>query len=374
MTSAVAPDERIEWLDAVRAVALFGVLVVNLVTEFRVSIFQQFLGLPPASGLDGILERVVSVGFEQKAFCLFSLLFGVGLALQYDRLTAAGAPLQRLARRLAVLLVFGLIHVLLIWNGDILTEYAVAGLLVLTLLPMGLRGLAFGALAAFMLYLFGPMLLYEVPWPSAGALEAHVATANEVYANGGLTDKLRFSSRELPLILSLHLFVFPRTVALFLLGILLWRAGVLRRAHAFARPTTVFAVAGIAAGGALTMAGGAASQALAQVVLALGYGAAMIAFSQLPLGRRFVAALAPMGRMAFSNYLLQSIVFGFVFFGYGLGQFGRMGALPALVLGVSVYAAQLVFSAWWLRRYRFGPLEWLWRTLTYGAAQPMRKG
>jgi len=78
--------------------------------------------------------------------------------------------------------------------------------------------------------------------------------------------------------------------------------------------------------------------------------------------------------MAFSNYILQSVIFGFIFYGYGLGQFGRMSASSAFLLGVIVYLAQVVLSAIWLRRFRFGPLEWLWRTLMYNRAQPMRRG
>jgi uncharacterized protein len=132
----------------------------------------------------------------------------------------------------------------------------------------------------------------------------------------------------------------------------------------------VAAVLGIAAGIALTL-GSFAS--LGIVALALGYGAALMALAQLSITRRFVSAFAPMGRMAFTNYVMQSIIFGLIFFGYGLGQFGRMGAVKALVIGLAVYGVQLVLSQWWLRRYCFGPLEWLWRTLMYGAAQPMSK-
>src|SRR3954471_6578005 len=131
VASPVAPRDRIEAVDAVRGVALFGVLIVNLVTEFRVSIFQQFLASTACSEADRLAERIVAVGFESKAFCLFSLLFGVGLAIQFDRLSATGRPLYWLARRLAVLLAFGLVHLLFIWNGDILTEYALAGFAVL---------------------------------------------------------------------------------------------------------------------------------------------------------------------------------------------------------------------------------------------------
>jgi len=220
--SAVAPNERIKAVDAVRGVALCGVLIVNLVTEFRVSIFQQFLGSTASADADRLVERIVSVGFESKAFCLFSLLFGVGLAIQFDRLSATGRPLYWLARRLGVLLAFGLVHLLFVWNGDILTEYALAGFIALPFLLLRRVSLLMVAAGLLVLYAVGPML-YSVPWPDAATLQAHVASANRVYSTGTLTEIWRFSLGELPLLASLHAWVFPRTLALFVLGILLWR-------------------------------------------------------------------------------------------------------------------------------------------------------
>jgi len=80
-----------------------------------------------------------------------------------------------------------------------------------------------------------------------------------------------------------------------------------------------------------------------------------------------------LGRMAFTNYLAQSVIFSAIFYSYGFGLFGRLGASAALILGVAVYSAQVIFSGWWLKRYHFGPIEWLWRTLMYGRLQPMRR-
>ncbi len=385
MIAAIAPNDRIDAIDVIRGLVLFGVLVVNLLTGFRVSIFQQFLSTAtPAVGWDGAIERVVALGLESKAFCLFSLLFGMGLAMQCDRLCAHGRPLYWLLRRLIVLLVFGLIHLLLIWNGDILTEYALAGLLVLPLLRLRPQPLLWCALSLLALYAVGPVFLYSIPWPDATVLQMHVASASRVVAHGSLAEIWRFNLQELPLLLNLHIFVFPRTLALFVLGISLWRAGVLTRPSDFRRQIGFAAIAGVAVGAALTAADaygllsalGASREpvvALTPVLLALGYGATLLALTQLPRARGLLVMFAPIGRMAFTNYVLQSIIFGFIFFGYGLGQWGQMGATAALGLGVAVYIAQMFFSRWWLHHYRFGPIEWLWRTLMYGVAQPMRK-
>ena len=287
--SAVSPDHRLASIDALRGIALFGVLVVNLVTEFRVSIFEQFLGTRSARGTDRLVELFVSWVLESKAFCLFALLFGVGLAIQFDRLSRHGSPLYWLVRRLVVLLAFGLVHLLLIWNGDILTEYALAGLLALPMLLLRPKALLLAALSLLALYAAGPIWLYSIAWPDAAVMRQHVALANQVYSTASLAEIWRFSHRELALLLPLHVFVFPRTLALFLLGAFLWRAGILVRLREFRHRMAIAAVVGIGAGAALTMAGdrallggasGAILTSLAPVALALGYGAAVMALAQ----------------------------------------------------------------------------------------------
>lgn len=201
---------------------------------------------------------------------------------------------------------------------------------------------------------------------------------------GGALDVWRFSIHELHLLLPLHLWIFPRTVALFLLGMLAWRTGVMQRQEQYLRFFWITGGVGIIAGAAITAASssgaladwgalGTALPNLATVVLAMGYGSVVLALVQHPVTGQVLKTFAPLGRMAFSNYIMQSVIFGFIFFGYGLGYFGRLGATDALLIGIAVYAAQVLFSDWWLARFRFGPLEWVWRTLMYGVRQPMRK-
>lgn len=383
-TAAVPPRERIDSIDVLRGVALFGVLLVNLMTEFRVSLFQQFL---PSStlpwSLNGFVESFVSFALEFKAFSLFSMLFGVGLAMQLERLSNGMRPYYFLTRRLIVLLGFGIVHLVFIWNGDILTEYAIAGFLVLPLLGTSKRWLLTASVLMFTLYAALPILPPLIPWPSTETLVAHVAMANQIYSTGTHLEVFRFNVQELELFLPLHVFVFPRTLALILFGAFMWRTGVLRQAMMYRWKIFGAAVAGIVGGIALTYAsraeifGGWGSlglllQALTPIVFACGYGAFVIWLAQFSSARGILAPFAAVGRMAFTNYILQSVIFGFVFFGYGLGLFGHMAASPALLLGVLVYCAQAALSTVWLRRFRFGPVEWLWRTLMYGRIQPMR--
>jgi uncharacterized protein len=201
-------------------------------------------------------------------------------------------------------------------------------------------------------------------FPSRAAIWRDVMDANRIYATGGLLDVLAFRLREIPLIASLHAFVFLRTIGLFLVGALAWRSGILQNV----RGLLVIAPLCIGFGAALIYIG---REPLGTILLALGYGAAILGIASFEHGKRLLGWAAPLGRMAFTNYVAQSLIFGWIFYGYGLGLFGRLGITQALAIGITVYAGQVLFSAWWLRHYRYGPIEWLWRTLMYGVRQPM---
>ncbi|MBR0844696.1 DUF418 domain-containing protein [Bradyrhizobium liaoningense] len=379
-SSPTSPSDRIASIDMLRGVALLGVLAINVVTEFRVSIFEQFL--PPgrsASALDRVVETVLTLAVEMKAFALFSLLFGVGLAIQFEHLSTNPSRALLLFRRLIVLLMFGLIHLCLIWNGDILTEYALAGLIVLPFL-FGPRWLLAAGAATF-LGLYLAMQVWSPPglFPGFASIQRNVQEANHVYATGDFGQVLAFRLREIPLIVPLHIFIFPRTLGLFLFGALAWRGGALRRPNRtflFSSGASCIALGAVLillkSAGAVTNASfDALANPVDTILMALGYGAIIIAIANSASGKMLLGWAAPLGRMAFTNYLAQSVIFGWIFYGYGLGLFGHLGAGKALAIGLAVYVAQVVFSAWWLGRYRFGPIEWLWRTLMYGTPQPM---
>jgi len=383
----ISASERIDGIDVLRGLALFGVLAMNIATVFRVSIFAQFLPNPERAGpLDRAVSALLTVAVDFKALALFSLLFGIGLAIQFERLAGNARRMILLVRRLAALLVIGLVHLYLIWNGDILVEYALAGLVVLPFLG-GSRWLVAGAAVLLLgLYAAMPLLPPIVQLPGTAGMAALVADATRAYGTGGFFDVLAFRVREVAAIVPLHVMVFPRTVGLFLLGIFVWRSGMLRRPSANRRLLLAAAAVGILLGGGFCLAASGRelfdwpslgrwhfpTERLGAIVLALGYAAAVIAAVSLPGGRKMLAWAAPLGRMAFTNYLAQSVILGWIFYGYGLGQFGRLGVAATLAIGVLLYVGQAMFSAWWLRRYRFGPVEWLWRSCMYGALQPMR--
>ena len=377
----ISPAERIDAIDVLRGLGLLGVVAINVVTIFRVSIFERFLfPQPPASPIDSAVETILMLAVDLKALALFSLLFGVGLAIQFERLARSERRTLLLVRRLVVLLAFGLIHLCLIWNGDILTEYALAGFIVLPFLFGPRWLLAAAALASLGVYL--AMQAFPPPglWPGTTAMAQIVVEAHRIYPTGGFLDVLAFRLHEIPLLAYLHAYIFPRTIGLFLLGAFAWRTGILRNPPRHLLFSIAAACIGLGAALILSHAGrfiaggriGVLAEPLGTILLALGYGAAIIGIANLASGKRLLGWAAPLGRMAFTNYLAQSVILGWIFYGYGLGLFGRLGVTSALTIGLAVYFVQVPFSAWWLARYRYGPVEWLWRTLMYGAAQPMK--
>ena len=381
----IAPANRIASIDIVRGLALFGVMAINVVTEFRVSIFQQFLtARVDGTWFDRVLYSILMVGIDLKAFALFSLLFGVGLAIQHDHLSFTPRRTALLLRRLAFLMLVGAAHLVFIWNGDILFEYAIAGFVVLALLsgPSWLPIAAGAALLA--VFVAAPYLPPVAAMPDSSWMSNNVSEAARIYSSGGFGEVLSFRIKELPGFLPLHLFIFPRTVALMLLGVVAWRHDVFRFGSTANRYLPWVAAVGIAVGGVMAASQGShwhgwgwkaelSFDRLATILLACGYGAAIIVTSQTEGGRRLLAWAGPIGRMAFTNYLMQSLIFGWVFYGYGLGLFGKLGVTAALGIGVAVYILQVIFSICWLRQFRFGPVEWLWRTVMYGTWQPFAK-
>ena len=384
-TGPIAPSDRIAAIDMVRGIALFGVMAINVATIFRVSIFERFL---PDGGdgtwLDRKLYSILMVGFDLKAFALFSLLFGVGLAIQYDHLSADSRRTVLLVRRLAFLMLIGAAHLVLIWNGDILFEYAIAGFVVLPFLFCRLWILTLVGTALMVLFLVSSFLPEIASMPSRAWMTQNVAEATRIYSSGGFAEVLAFRIHELPEFLPLHVFMFPRTVALMLIGAMTWRADLFQAGSRARQCLPFVAAIGLLAGGVLAVSqqngwlrlgwrAEVALERLSTVLLACGYAATIILAANKTRARKLLAWAAPIGRMAFTNYLMQSVIFGWMFYGYGLGLFGKLGVAAALAIGIGVYILQIVFSAYWLQRFFYGPVEWLWRCAMYGTRQPLRR-
>jgi uncharacterized protein len=217
-------------------------------------------------------------------------------------------------------------------------------------------------------------------------MRTHIDNALVAYGTGGFIDVARFRIHEIRHIVPLLLESIPRIIALFFLGVVAWRELPFAAPEALSRYLRTIATVGVLGGAAAQIVVFAEREGwltlrelvrdvltgFGDIALALGYAAAIILLARRPSLKRVAHPFACAGRAALTNYLVQSIIFDGLFYGYGAGLFGRLGPAAAVGLGTAFYALQLAFSTAWFQRFRFGPVEWVWRSLTYGVWQPFR--
>ncbi|MGZ5237461.1 MAG: DUF418 domain-containing protein [Caldimonas sp.] len=387
--------ERIEALDVLRGVALFGIFIMNM-PGFTHSLFTP----PPLpeSAVDSLAISLRELLFAGKFNLMFGLLFGIGFSLQLGRLEAArpgGGATLVYARRLAVLLVIGLGHAALLWSGDVLVVYAVLGFGLLALRRVPERALL--ALIALCLVYPGvsdalrPVLLsFETETVAAFEYQDFEASNDDAYGHGSFLDAAAETARVFawgyssPLGLFSYAAFYVQMATGILLGYLVGRrrwverlpalAGPVRRAQLGALGVALLSAAlWFAFGGSAGDVGGNGTVAseLARTVgraaLMAFYALSVLRLLELEWAKRLLRPFAFAGRMPLSNYLLQTVMSTFIFYGWGLGFWGRATPLAETVLATALFfAVQLPLSAWWLSRFRYGPVEYVWRRLTYG--------
>ena len=400
----VSGGERIAELDVLRGIALFGVLTMNFVyfaSGGQIATEAQLAALPTAN-LDWWAYNFVRLFIGDKANTVFATLFGLGFYLQMKR--GEGRPgFERFyVRRLSWLLVFGVLNTFFLWFGDILNLYAVAGFALLAMRRWRTRTLViFGSIAALYSHnlqewLFGLIDFHPIPdwlYSEAAILERQSVVVNgdygsivALFAQWTWVEWIAGGMMAAWLVYALGRFA---------LGAAIGRSGILDDLPRFVpllrRIAWIALPAGIAAGLGIRLVldeivilpgdletWRAIAQSLrspAALLLAAGYCAAIVVAMQRGWGKRLFGLFAPVGRMALTNYLAQGFIYAFILFGVGpgLGLAGKIGSAVVLAICVGFFAFQIAFSHWWLARYRFGPMEWLWRTLTYGTRPPMQR-
>lgn len=394
----IAPDERVLVLDVLRGFAVFGILVVNILF-FSQPMEWAFLS-PFRDPANRISAALIQVFFSGKFYSIFSMLFGLGFSIQFLRAERRGEAVGwRYARRLLVLFVIGVAHASLIWYGDILHAYAFLGFFLIlfrnakpgTILAIAVICLAIpvglGAMGALVTSFVPPEQLQVTPEQTDEAFATTAALRN--YADGTWRELTRQRVRDWLMLDLYSIFYLPNIFAMFLVGLWIGKREIHLRLDEWKGrlriAVWIAGVIGLAANVAMVVLRQGANplvpswgQALSQLAYAIGVPSLAIAYASTiallwsrPRPSRTLASLAPVGRMALTNYLAQSIVCTMIFYSYGLGLFGRFGSWIALPLAIVIFGLQIPLSAWWLSRFRFGPVEWLWRTLTYGKAQPM---
>ena len=364
--------ERYPQIDVLRGMALFGVLIVNIETLFRVPLLEHILRHENGpSQADQIVGLLVHGALEFKAVTIFSFLFGVSIAIQAERSASRKVSTRSfLVRRMGWLFLMGAVHLFLIWNGDILALYAICGILLLPSLKLPWPALALIGSAAI---IFPEFVSFGLPIPQGKEAVELIGQAREVYANGGFFSIMRFRWRESwALIVPLLIAILPRTAGLMYLGMAAWRAGILREPEKHRSMLWMSLASGVVLGAAVMTQKWPPVGFLAPILVALTYTSAVLLWLK-PSRASSMPGLRAIGQMALTNYLVQSIVLCFVFYGYGLGLFGGIGSASAACIGLVLYALQIQLSVLWLVHYRFGPFEWLWRSVAYWQRQPVRR-
>ena len=406
----VQTKDREIFMDVLRGFAILGIFIANLggFSWYGESAHEPGTFIFPRA--DDITSFLHQLFIEGKFYSIFSLLFGWGIALQFKRAEDKGinaAPVVR--RRLLFMLLLGACH-LLIWAGDIVFFYALLGFLLFPLRKLSNKTLlitgAVLVLSPILLYALKmnfPVLNRPADWCAEMAMKTG-ASLSHVHNQEEFMNILQHGSWWDQLVVNISGFFFrynylffvsriPKVLGMFLIGYVIGRSEFFKNIQQYKKIVYAVVIGGLLIGlPANYMLAHYMSKhgsdywqlktnglyqtiayALGVAPLALAYtGIFMLAF-QSAKGKKRLSILAPVGKMAFSNYIFQTLVGSFVFLGPGLGYMGKVGPFCYTIFGVIVFIFQIILSTIWLRYFNYGPLEWLWRSATYKKWQPMRK-
>ncbi|MCC5916271.1 MAG: DUF418 domain-containing protein [Cryomorphaceae bacterium] len=404
-SAPVSSGSRIEYLDILRGIAILFIFLINIQYLSGVYYYPDKVADDFSSAkLDRILEVILYVLVNGKFYYIFSILFGIGFAVQFSNIRKSSRNfVPFFTRRMVGLMIFGGLHLVFIWSGDILTLYAIMGLVLIWFRNMNDERLLKLALLMFLLPIFHWLLMYATKtyyyYPlfdfvheRAGELEF---TSRESISTGipRLSHPARIITEDFSQWIKIQV-VMPayrlaliimkgrifKVLGLFLVGMWAGRQILqnnLLENKVFLRKVTVWGISiGLPFNILLAIIkfndfSGNLKNFLDHLFFTLGVtplafgfmaGIALIVMNRPKLLKIF----APVGQTALSNYLFQSVISIIIFYGVGLGYYGKFGLSGVLFFALIVFICQIIFSKIWLKYFRFGPLEWLWRQMTYG--------
>lgn len=408
--SPTPPGERWGLLDVLRGLALFGVLAANMrgfagphYAYFRPELIWQ-------TRLDFWVQALMDTFIQGKFITIFAFLFGIGFAMQVSRAEqrrASFAPVY--TRRLLALILIGALHQLLFWWGDVLITYGLSGFLLVLFRKRKSKTILIWALALMLAPIAGGAgyVAFRHFRPVApqkaeanrkkveearSKQEAEMWKTVKVYQTGSFGEIYNERLGELWRQNQTQPFAVAMTLPIFMLGLLVFRRGILQNPEAhreeLKKALIIGGVTGVPANVAATyimhLTGGqmvagppGPLQLFGFLLFIFGRPALSMCYASAAAllflyARRRMMTFAAIGRAALSNYLFQTVFCTTIFYGYGGGLFVNLHLAGLMVLSVAVFALQVPLSEWWLTRFRFGPTEWVWRSLTYGRLQAMR--
>lgn len=393
--------ERIEVIDIIRGFALLGILIANMAWYNSPALYFDILGKEIWTGSwDTITSSFINIFVQGKFYSIFSFLFGLGFAIFFERARERTSnPKLLFYRRLFILLLIGLVHAFFIWYGDILVTYAVLGFLLplfFNLRPKTLIKWAislFGVFILFMALMMGLMdlgrtynesMITDSLQPFYTEIERGITNSFHAYGKGTFSEIMAQRTSDALFAIS-QVFtgifiIFP----LFLFGLYTWKKKIFQNIEANLSLIKKTWIWSLVIGLSMSIVKFVFKNLLGTdfyssntvIHMFAGFfgdtGLCFFYMSSIVLlcqNKKWQLKLKPwsyMGRMALSNYLLQSIICTTIFYSYGFGLYGKVGPALGFILSIVIFIIQIFISKYWLKYYQFGPLEWLWRCLTYG--------
>ncbi|WP_280768096.1 DUF418 domain-containing protein [Salipaludibacillus daqingensis] len=400
-SNPVSEQERVHELDMIRGFALLGILIANMPFFASPTIYLTMTGVTWWTESWNVFgEFVIQFFTASKFFTMFSFLFGLGFVIFLERaMEKVSSPKKLFLKRLFYLFLIGLIHAFGIWYGDILIIYALTGVFLLffykrkpkTVLIWAFLLILIPAIfigfMGLLIYLAGDMIPADMESTASGMqmLEQSVAA----YSSGSIAEIFTQRATDYAFMFSNYLFMMPVVLGMFLFGVYVAKTKIYKNIEThlalirkiwiwslvIGLPFNILFVYSYFEQGAdvtVFMMTYFVGSVIGGPALCFFYMTSLILLTRMENWLKLFSPLRAVGRMALTNYLLQSIVSTLIFYNYGLGFFGHIGPIIWLVLAALIFATQIWFSNLWLTKFRFGPVEWVWKSLTYGKKQPFK--
>ena len=400
--SPIAPGQRIISIDVLRGFAVLGILIMNIqVFSMIFSAYDNPTAYGDFTGINKWIWMLSHIIADQKFMTIFSILFGAGIILMTNNLENKRLPSTGLHyRRMMWLLIFGLLHAYLLWFGDILVNYALVGMLAFLFRKKSIKTLLIVGISLLIIpFLLSIFFNWSMPyWPEESVQHTlkQWQPDKEIIEQNLLIYRSNWIGQmenRISLAITIQTFVFFmyslwRVWGLMLIGMALYKLKVLTASRS-SKYYITYLIIGFLIGYFLvitgmiknfnagftmeySMFGGKLYNYWGSIFVSFGYIGLIMLFCKSNLFSGFKKLLAAVGRMAFTNYILQTLICTIIFYGHGFGFYGKVdrGGLILIVFGVWVLL--VMFSYFWLKYFRYGPLEWLWRSLSYRGFQPIK--
>lgn len=391
----ILESERNGVVDALRGFALFGVLLANLISFVSFTMPQAVIDRATSGTLNHLYELLMRVFIDNKFVTLFSLLFGYGFGVLMDRVASRGIKATPFyIRRMSILLALGFVHIFL-WWGEILHIYAICGMLMLLFKRVSNKGLLLWA--AFLMLI--PYLIVRYVMIQIKAFDPEISEAvYQQYLQLALQPDMGsvFSANW-----TIHQYIYVQCIyewveltqalSKFLIGYYILRLGTLNRLDANQKviKRTLYLCAAIATvyvaetawffatspkiSSIIVRMSIQAFNRVGVLALSITYACLITLWYLRKPGAYILTAFRYVGMMSLTNYLCHTVVYVALLHGIGLGLMGRLNVIETFYIGLVIYPVQIIISMYWLKRYRYGPVEWVWRQLSYWRRFPIRK-